>query len=58
MMDGQDMNLVNANYSVDDTVWPMHNLANSRILELRNGPTGLWKGGVPISGGNELGDYD
>ena len=57
-MDCQDMNLVRANYPVDDAVWPMHNLPNSRILELRNSTTGLREVGQPIGGRNELGYYD
>ncbi len=56
-MDGEDVNLIVTYKPVDDTVRTMNYLADQRIVEFRNGPTGLWERDQPIGRGDDLG-YD
>jgi len=43
-MDREDVNLIVTYEPVDDTVRTMNHLADQRIVEFRNGPTGLGNG--------------
>ena len=57
-MDREDVNLVVTYEAVDDTVRTTNHLADQRIVELRNGPTGLGERDQPIGRGDELRDDD
>ena len=58
MMNREDVNLVNANEPIDDTVRTVNDLANERIVEFRNCPAGLREGDQPIGCRNQLGHHD
>ena len=57
-MDREDVNLIVTYEPEDDTVRPMNHLADQRIVEFRNGPTGLRELDQPIGRVDELGDDD
>lgn len=48
-MDGEDVNLIRTDEPIDEPVRVMNDLANERILELRNRPTGLGESRQTIS---------
>jgi hypothetical protein len=58
VMNGEDVNLIVAYEPADDTVRMMNHLADQRIVEFRNGPTGLGERDQPIGRGDEVGDDD
>lgn len=57
-MDREDVNLIITDQPVDDTVRTMNHFADQRIVEFRDGPTGLGERSQPIDRGDELGDDD
>ena len=44
-MDREDVNLIHTHEPIDDSVRWMNHLANERVFEFRNGPTGFREGG-------------
>ena len=58
MMDREDVNLIDTHEPIDDTVRSMNDLANERVVEFRNRPTGLREGDQPIGCRNQLANHD
>ena len=56
-MNREDVNLIHTHEPIDDTVRSMNDLANERVVEFRNQPTGLRERGQPVGRLNQLGDY-
>ena len=57
-MDRENVNLIHTHEPVDDTVRSMNHLADERVFEFRNCPTGFREGGQPIGRSDQLGNND
>jgi hypothetical protein len=57
-MDREDVNLIHTHEPIDNPVRWMNHLANERVFEFRNGPTGLREGAQPTGRRNQLCDHD
>ena len=57
-MDRKNVNLVHPYDPIHDTVRSVSDLANERVIEFRNRPTGFREGGQPIGRRNQLSDND